>query len=113
MIRNFTISDGSRLIRNGGSPSNQRARRLCVHAIQKALVAIDPSNCLTACLKLDHERIIIRNLSLSISDFSHINIIAVGKASVPMMDTALGLLNKTQRIRNLGRPEGGEDTSFR
>src|SRR5208282_4846143 len=106
MIRTFTIRDVPRLIRNGGSPSNQRARRLCVYAIQKALEAIDPSNCLTACLKLDHDRIIVRNLSISISDFSHVNIIAVGKASVPMMDATLGLLDKDKMSGILVAPKG-------
>ena len=112
MIRNFTIKDSPRLIRNGGSPSNQRARRLCVHAIQRALEAIDPSNCLTACLRLDHERIIIRNLAIPISDFSHINIIAVGKASVPMMDTTLRLLNKHNVSGILVAPKGEKMPRF-
>src|SRR5271167_1930144 len=112
MIRTFTIRDVPRLIRNGGSPSNQRARRLCVHAFQKALEAINPSNCLTACLKIDHDRIIVRNLSLPISDFSHVNVIAVGKASVPMMDTTLGLLHKEKVSGILVAPKGEKIPRF-
>ncbi|HKM77078.1 MAG TPA: DUF4147 domain-containing protein [Candidatus Bathyarchaeia archaeon] len=112
MIRTFKIRDVPTLVHNGGSSSNRRARRLCVYAIQKALEAIDPSNCLTACIKVDHDRIIVRNLSVSISDFSHVNIIAVGKASVPMMDTTLGLIDEDNVSGILVAPKGEKIPRF-
>jgi len=112
MIRSFKIRDGPRLIRNGGSSSNQKARRLCVYAIEKALEAIDPSNCLAACLKIDQGRLIARDFSMSLSDFSSINVIAVGKASVPMMDTALKLLNQQKVSGILVAPKGEKTPRF-
>jgi len=104
--QDFRIRNVPRLIQNGGSVSNQKARRLCIHALQQALVAIDPSNCLKASFRVSHGCFILRGLSIPTARISHINIIAVGKASVPMMRTAMELLDQRSVSGILVAPKG-------
>ena len=86
------IVDRKSLIRNGGLVVNQRARRLCLDALEAALRSIDPTNVLQGWLRVERGRLQIGNVSGGIT--SRIRVIAVGKASVPMLTAALNILGK-------------------
>ena len=79
----------ARLIQNGGS-SNRRVRRLCLHAIDNALEAINPSTSLKARLKVKRGKLIVDHLTFPLPNV--IKVLSVGKASIPMMQTMLSLL---------------------
>jgi glycerate 2-kinase len=79
-----------RLIRNGGSASNQRARQLCLDALEEGLAAIDPYDILRAWLRVSKGQLFSGNLSIPLPE--QIRILAVGKASVPMIQAALSIL---------------------
>jgi glycerate 2-kinase len=84
------IVSKQRLIRNGGSASNQRARQLCLDALEEGLAAIDPYHILRTSLRISKGQLISGNLSISLP--KQIRILAVGKASVPMIEAALSIL---------------------
>lgn len=78
------------LIRNGGSPANQRARRLCLEAFEAALRATDPARAVEKWLRIESGRVHIGNVQTPVN--SKIRVIAVGKASAPMLKTSLRIL---------------------
>jgi glycerate 2-kinase len=90
MQQSVQIVGKERLIRNGGSAPNQRARRLCLGALEEALAAINPSNSLRASLKVSQGQLTARDFSIPFP--KHIRVLAVGKASVSMIETALSIL---------------------
>ena len=80
------------LIRNGGPPANQRARRLCVEAFEAALRATDPARAVERWLRIAGGRVQIGNVRTPIN--SKIRVIAVGKASAPMLSASLRILGE-------------------
>ena len=80
------------LIRNGGSEANQRARRLCLDALEAALRGIDPTAAVQKWLRMEQGRLQIGDTPAAYP--SKIRVIAVGKASSPMLTTALKILRK-------------------
>ncbi len=87
------ITERQQLVSNGGLEPNLRARRLCLDAIEQALAAIDPSNCVRASLKISHGRLHACDLTIPIPD--SIKVLSVGKASLPMIETAIEILKDT------------------
>ena len=77
------------LVRNGISPKNQRARNISLLALNAAVRAVDPSQCLQSRLRVSRNRIHVDDFTLSLSRFKRIVIVAVGKASSSMMKTTL------------------------
>lgn len=80
------------LVRNGGSAVNQRARRLCLDALDAALGAIDPATALQRWLRIERGKLQIRDIPAAFP--SKIRVIAAGKASAPMLTAALNILGK-------------------
>jgi len=80
------------LIRNGGSVINHRARRFCLDALEAALRSIDPTNVLQGWLRV--ERVMLQIGDVSVPFRSKVKVIAVGKASVPMLTAAVNILGK-------------------
>jgi glycerate 2-kinase len=86
------IRNRRQLIQNGCSALNQRGRRLCLYALEQALLAVNPSRCLECSLKVQDQRLIGDDLSISLTRYRRIVLLAVGKAAVPMMEAALKIL---------------------
>ena len=80
------------MIRNGGSVINHRARRFCLDALEAALRSIDPTNVLQGWLRV--ERVMLQIGDVSVPFRSKVKVIAVGKASVPMLTAAVNILGK-------------------
>lgn len=87
MIRNKRV-----LVRNGRTAPDRAARRFCLRALEEALQAADPNRCLKSRIKLQDSRLITSDLSISLSRFRRILLLAVGKASASMMRAAIDIL---------------------
>lgn len=86
------IARKERLIRNGRSPADQRARRLCVEALEEALDAVAPARSVSAWLRVSRDRLLVGDFSMMLP--ARIRVLAVGKASLSMLRTALTILGK-------------------
>lgn len=80
------------LIRNGGSAMNRRARRLCLDAFEAALRATDPEKAVETWLRIERGTVQIGNVRTPID--SEIRVVAVGKASAPMLAASLRILGE-------------------
>lgn len=80
------------LIRNGGTVPNQSARRFALDALEGALTAVNPYDCLLAKVSVRDGQIKCEHFSMPLADVKKILILAVGKAAVPMMAAAVRLL---------------------
>lgn len=78
------------LIRNGGSAVNRKARRFCLQAFEAALRATDPTRVVEGWLGMERGRAQIGNVQTPIN--SKIRVIAVGKASAPMLYSVLNII---------------------
>lgn len=96
--------DRKELIRNGGLPEDRRARHLSLEALGAALAAINPSKCLRSWVHVKHDQLIVGELSIPLLD--RIGVMAVGKASVPMIETAMRILGKRVTTGILVAPKG-------
>lgn len=74
--------------------SNRRARRLCLDALQAALDAVEPYRCVKSRLKVVGKRLVTGSVSLDLSGFRNILVLAVGKASQRMAAAALDVLDQ-------------------
>ena len=90
--RHLPIHGKERLITNGRSRADQRARRLCLEALEEALVAVDPVNSVRGRLRLSRGRLLVDGFSIPMP--TGIRVLAVGKASVQMLAEALTVLGK-------------------
>ncbi len=100
------IHNRTKLIRNGVTLRNQRARRLCIDAFEAALRAVEPSQCLRSAVKAKGSRLSVSNFSCSLSRFSRVMLLAVGKASVPMLNTTRRMLRDFDTYGILVAPKG-------
>jgi len=71
---------------------NRRARRLCLEAFEAALRATDPARAVERWLRIAGGRVQIGNVRPPLN--SKIRVIAVGKASSPMLTAVLNILGK-------------------
>jgi len=81
-----------RLIQNGGTALNQKARRFSLIALEDALNAVDPYRCLTSRMRLSDGRVVVNGEQLQLSRYNRIFLLAVGKASAAMMKAATEVL---------------------
>ena len=100
------------LVRNGISPKNQRARNISLLALNAAVRAVDPSQCLQSRLRVSGNRIHVDDFTLSLSRFKRIVIVAVGKASSSMMKTTLDELDEREVSGILVVPKGQKIPKF-
>jgi glycerate-2-kinase len=80
------------LIKNGISASNQKARRLCLRALESALVSIDPYARVKAALTVIDNKLVVDGHSIKLSKINRVFLLAVGKASAAMTKAALAKL---------------------
>jgi len=80
------------LIRNGLTLEDKNARRLCLAALDKCLMAVDPYVCLRSSLRVKGNILKIDDITIQLSRFRKIILVAVGKASVAMIRAATELL---------------------
>jgi len=88
--KRLSIVGKRRLIRNGQTPEDRRARNLCLFALEKGLDAVDPARAVHHWIRASRRR--LRVGELSISKPTRIVALAVGKASVPMLSSAFRTL---------------------
>ena len=72
---------------------NQKARRLCLAALEAALDAVEPYSCVRSRLKIVGKRLSVDHISLDLSRFRNIFLLAVGKASQQMASATLHTLD--------------------
>lgn len=82
-----------RLIENGRSHQNQRARQLCLKAFDAALTAIDPYLSVRSFLKVNGGVLTVEGYSVRLSQFKRVFLFAVGKASAAMTQAAVQSLH--------------------
>lgn len=83
------IAGKKRLIQNGRTAANRRARRLCLASLEEGLAAVDPTKSVSAWLRSNRGRLLG---SPSVPMRRRIVLLAVGKASLPMLTSALTAL---------------------
>jgi len=94
------IHSRAQIIRNGGTDSNQSARRFALDALEGALRAVDPYGCLLAKVSIRNGQIRCGECSVPLANASRILILAVGKAAVPMM-AAMTLLLRNYTVNGI------------
>lgn len=97
---------------NGIDPSSRRARKLCLDAFESALNAVEPRKCLHRWLSVEKNKLHIGSFNSSI-ECRRIIILAVGKASVPMLKTTLDSLGKYEVSPILVTPKGSSTEGLR
>jgi glycerate 2-kinase len=100
------IRNSRRLVWNGGSARNRRGRSLCLYALEQALKAVNPSQCLESSIRVLNQRLIGRDVLIPLARYRRIVLLAVGKAAVPMMNSALKLLRGFEVFGILVMPKG-------
>jgi glycerate 2-kinase len=100
------IRNRARVARNGVTPVNRRARHFCIDALESALHAVEPSRCLTSAAKVQGNRLLAGGLSYSLSRFSRIMLLGVGKASTTMFETTERMLRGFDTYGILIAPKG-------
>jgi glycerate 2-kinase len=93
-LRHDLIRSRERIIRNGGSPANQNARKSCLDALEEALDAVDPYRCVRSSMRVTSRHLIVGNIIIPLSRSKGILVLAVGKAAASMMRAALEILRK-------------------
>lgn len=86
------IRNKGKLILNGVSAPNQRARQLCLQALEEALSAVNPYECMRSKVRVLDKQLSANGLFIPLSRFRKILLVAAGKASAPMMRAALDIL---------------------
>jgi glycerate 2-kinase len=104
------IPSKERLIRNGRSRADRHARRLCLEALEEALRAVDPVKNVHAWLRRQRGRLLVGDFSIRIPE--RIRVLAVGKASVPMLTAALSVLGNHVTSGILVAPTTEKITGF-
>ncbi len=112
MEKRSIIHSHAQLIRNGGVAPNKVARRLALDALEGALAAIDPYECLLEKVKVKAGQIRCEGYSVPLHGVKRILVLAVGKAAVPMMKAALELLKGYRANGILVAPKGVSVGSF-
>lgn len=100
------IHSRAQLIRNGGVAPNKVARRLALDALEGALAALDPYECLVEKVKVKAGQIRCESYRIPLHGMKRILVLAVGKAAVPMMKAALELLKGYKVDGILVAPKG-------
>ena len=108
----FMFKQYDKLVRNGISAKNQKARNLSLHALNAAVRAVDPSLCLQSRFRVSGDRIHVDDFTLPLSRFRRIVVVAVGKASSSMMKTTLDQLGNRNVRGVLVVPKGQEIPRF-
>jgi hydroxypyruvate reductase len=90
---------------NGIDLLSRKARKLCLKAFESALKAVDPAKCLQGWLRVEKNKLRAGPF-LHRMDFDRIVILSVGKASVPMLETAMSVLGRYQISAVLVTPDG-------
>ena len=83
------IPGKKRLIGKGQSAADQRARRLCLESLEEALDAVDPTKSVGRWLRSNRDRLLGGS---PVPIRRRIVVLAVGKASLPMLTGALTVL---------------------
>jgi glycerate-2-kinase len=92
------------IAKNGADYQTCKARRLCIQALESALRNVNPAKCLKRCLKIKNGKLHLDD-SVDLSLFRRIVILSVGKASVPMLKTAVKVLRRYEFSAILVTPE--------
>lgn len=100
------IANTRQLIRNGGSLPNQRVRHFCLDALEEALSAVDPTELMRQQVSIRDKELIVRNISIPLSRFRRVAVLAYGKGSAAMMGAALDILKGFSAYGILVIPKG-------
>jgi glycerate 2-kinase len=102
----------ARIIRNGGSPADRNARRLCLEALDHALRAVDPYRCVKSHMRLVGKQLVLDGIKISLSSLRSVFVLAVGKASASMMRATLQSVGDVPIRGILIAPSGQELPTF-
>jgi glycerate 2-kinase len=100
------------IIRNGGSPANRNARRVCLEALDHALGAVDPYRCVTSRMRLIQKQLVVDRIQINLCRLRSVFVLAVGKASASMMRATLQCLGDIPIRGILIAPRGQELPTF-
>lgn len=95
------------LIRNGKTLLDRKARTLCLEALEEGLRAVDPRRCVGRSLRVQKQRVVADRFSVHVPKHRRIVVVAVGKASVPMMSAAVNILRRFPVQGILVTPKNG------
>lgn len=111
------IRNKPKLISNGCTAKNRTARRLCLQALDDAILATNPYRCLKSSVTIKDNQLRADAFSTNLSRFSRILILAIGKAAAPMMSAAMttfgNLPVRGLLVAPLGQRIGKLDTRVR
>ncbi|MCW4006542.1 MAG: glycerate kinase [Candidatus Bathyarchaeota archaeon] len=77
----FQIANQNQLVKNGETPTLQKARDIVLKSFQCALNAIDPKTLLRSRLSLKNSTLSVEDFSFDLSRFEHVYVVGGGKAS--------------------------------
>ena len=90
----ITIKDKERLIENGGTQLNQKARTLAIKSLEYALNAVDPKKIIKSKLSLKKSILKVNGYSFDLKKFQNIYVVGGGKASGSMAEALEQILGK-------------------
>jgi len=90
----ITIKNKERLIENGGTQLNQKARTLALKTLEYTLNAVDPKQIIKSKLSLKNSILKIDGYSFDLKKFQNIYVVGGGKASGSMAEALEQILGK-------------------
>ena len=93
-----TFKNKDKLVENGKTPLNRRARKLALESLETALLSADPERILQSKLLLSNCKLRIDDVSLDLKHFKNIYVVGGGKASGSMAEAIERIL--AQRIKS-------------
>jgi glycerate-2-kinase len=88
------VKNKNQLVKNGGTFLDQKARRLALESLERALEAADPKELLKARLTLNGSTLRVEEHSFDLGKFSNVFVIGGGKASGAMAEALENILGK-------------------
>jgi len=90
----ITIKNREKLITNGETELNQKARKLSLDSLESALNAVDPKRIIKSRISLQNSVLKVNGYSFDLKRFKHVYVVGGGKASGSMAEALEQILSK-------------------
>jgi len=90
----ITIKNREKLITNGETELNQKARKLSLDSLESALNAVDPKRIIKSRISLQNSVLKVNGYSFDLKGFKHVYVVGGGKASGSMAEALEQILSE-------------------
>lgn len=104
----IAIRNKEQLIKNGGTPLDQKARKLALDGIEHALKTVDPKQIIKTKLRVKNSTLYVNGYSFDLKKFKNVYVVGGGKASGTMAEALEHVLGNRIKSGFVNVPHGSQ-----